>query len=97
MNEEEYTFRHQNRQNRKEKRHREPISRRERDIVRSLSYGKTHKEIGTEMFIATTTVSKHIQNAGRKLNINKETALSRWITEDEFMIKPFNRNENKTA
>jgi DNA-binding NarL/FixJ family response regulator len=61
----------------------EPISKRELTIVQSLSHGKVHKVIANEHHLATSTVSTHIRNVSRKLGINKETELSRWVTEFE--------------
>jgi DNA-binding NarL/FixJ family response regulator len=85
-----YKMRKSNRQSRKrEKRFKEPLSRREWEVVVNLSYGKTHKQIGTELFIATTTVSKHIQNVMRDMDIDKETLLSRRVTELQNGIIPF--------
>ena len=60
-----------------------PLTESEEKVCMPLSYGKTHKEIANDLDIATNTVSKHIQNAMGKLGINKETALSRRITEQQ--------------
>ena len=82
-------FKHQNRQNRHEvRRFREPISHRERTIATRLSYGQTHKEIANDLFIAKTTVSKHLSNTMERLGLHKETELSRWITETENGLIP---------
>lgn len=60
-----------------------PLTEAEERVCMPLSYGKTHKEIGADLDIATNTVSKHIQNAMGKLGLNKETALSRRMTEQQ--------------
>lgn len=83
-----YKMRKPNRQAKME-RMKQPISKREFEIVKSLSHGKTHKEIADQLFLAPSTVSTHIRNASSKLGIDKETALSRWVTEFENGIIHF--------
>lgn len=73
----------ESRTDRKQRRRFYPLTASEEKVCMPLSYGKTHKEIADDLDIATNTVSKHIQNAMGKLGINKETALSRRITEQQ--------------
>ncbi len=51
----------------------EPLSPREREILQWVASGKTDEEIGEILTIATTTVTKHVENAKRKLNVFRRT------------------------
>ena len=57
------------------RRNHEPISKQEMKVLELLRHGKIHKEIGNELNIATSTVSKHVNNVSHRLKVNKETAL----------------------
>ena len=46
----------------------EPLTERERQILRLLAQGKLNKEISADLFISIDTVKKHIKNIYRKIN-----------------------------
>ncbi|MEK9951462.1 MAG: response regulator transcription factor [Curvibacter sp.] len=48
----------------------EPLSPREREILRGIARGASNKEIGTALGIAETTVKIHVQNVLRKLGVS---------------------------
>ncbi|MFI5212061.1 MAG: LuxR C-terminal-related transcriptional regulator, partial [Ignavibacteria bacterium] len=48
----------------------EPISQREREILELLSHGYKNKEIGDRLFLAPTTIKKHVYNLYQKLNVH---------------------------
>ncbi len=51
------------------------ISRREKEILKQLVYGKTNKEIGEYLFISKFTVDTHIRNIKEKLGMSKKGEL----------------------
>ncbi len=51
----------------------EPLSDREREVLRLLDSSLSNQEIGVELFIATSTVKTHINNLYRKLGVEKRT------------------------
>lgn len=48
----------------------EPLSPRERDILRGIARGASNKEIGASLGIAETTVKIHVQHVLRKLDVS---------------------------
>jgi LuxR family transcriptional regulator, maltose regulon positive regulatory protein len=48
----------------------EPISQREKEILELLSHGYKNKEIGDRLFLASTTVKKHVYNLYQKLDVH---------------------------
>ena len=46
-----------------------PLSGRERDVLRRLSHGRTYKQIGLELGIATSTVRGHLHRIYTKLGV----------------------------
>ena len=52
------------------------LTRRERDILRLLSQGKTNKEISEALFISLETVKTHIKNLLAKTGARSRTALA---------------------
>jgi two-component system nitrate/nitrite response regulator NarL len=48
----------------------EPLSPREREILRGIARGESNKEIGAALGIAETTVKIHVQNVLRKLDVS---------------------------
>ena len=52
------------------------LSRRELEVVRLLSVGRTNREIAQELFVTPKTVEVHLSNAYRKLDIRGRRELS---------------------
>lgn len=50
---------------------REPLSPRERDVVRALARGRTNAVIAAEMFVSLSTVKTHVGNVQAKLSARK--------------------------
>ena len=57
-------------------RKREPagLTARETEIVRLLAHGLTNREIADQLFIATGTVRRHLENIFEKLDVHTRTA-----------------------
>jgi LuxR family maltose regulon positive regulatory protein len=51
----------------------EPLSTRERDVLRLLASGRTNEEIAGELSVAVTTAKKHISNIIGKLGVRNRT------------------------
>jgi pimeloyl-ACP methyl ester carboxylesterase/DNA-binding CsgD family transcriptional regulator len=52
----------------------EVLTTREREVLRWVARGKTNAEIATALYIAESTVRKHLQNAYEKLGVSSRTA-----------------------
>jgi DNA-binding CsgD family transcriptional regulator len=57
-----------------DKRARERLTPKERQVARWLAQAKTNWEIGTILGISTRTVEKHVENLLRKLDVENRTA-----------------------
>ena len=56
----------------------EPLSERELDVLNLMANGRTNQAIADELFIALSTVKKHINNIYGKLNVpNRTQAINR--------------------
>jgi LuxR family transcriptional regulator, maltose regulon positive regulatory protein len=51
----------------------EPLSEREREVLRLLASGRTNQEIADELSVAVTTAKKHISNIIGKLGARNRT------------------------
>ena len=49
----------------------DPISKRESEIIECLSHGLSEKEIGEKLFISPKTVKNHMDSIRRKLGVSK--------------------------
>jgi LuxR family maltose regulon positive regulatory protein len=49
----------------------EPLSERELDVLRTLPTGLSNREIGEQLFIATSTVRSHLKSIYGKLNVHR--------------------------
>jgi DNA-binding CsgD family transcriptional regulator len=69
------------------------LSAKEQRIARLLAWGMIQKEIADKLRISQQTVSVHLRNIYRKLEIHKETDLCRWWIFYEYGIadNPFKR------
>jgi DNA-binding NarL/FixJ family response regulator len=52
-----------------------PLSDREREVLRLVARGYTYKTIGAELFIAEKTVENHVRNILGKLHLNRKQEL----------------------
>lgn len=51
----------------------DPLTDREKDVLKYISLGKTNKEIGEIIFISENTVKYHLQNKYKKLGATNQT------------------------
>ncbi|MBN2003650.1 MAG: hypothetical protein JXA21_09865 [Anaerolineae bacterium] len=65
----------------------EPLSARELEILHLVAAGKTNKAIGAELFLATGTVKKHLNNIFGKLSVQNRTACVARARELHLLIK----------
>jgi DNA-binding NarL/FixJ family response regulator len=49
------------------------LTGRELDVLSLLAYGKSNKEIGTNLYITETTVKSHLRSIFAKLNVLSRT------------------------
>ncbi len=54
------------------------LSRRELEVLRLLTAGRTSAEIATELFISTRTAEHHIQNIYTKVGVSNRASATRW-------------------
>lgn len=50
-----------------------PLAKRETEILKLLSHGKTYTQIADELVISRDTVRTHLRNIYRKLHVNKKS------------------------
>jgi len=63
---------------------REPLTTREREIIKLIAEGKSSKEIGELLFISSRTVQHHRANMQRKLNIKKTADLVKYAIQKGY-------------
>ncbi len=51
----------------------DPLSERELEILKLVADGFSNPEIGRKLFVATSTVKRHINNIYAKLNVHSRT------------------------
>jgi DNA-binding NarL/FixJ family response regulator len=56
----------------------DPLTTREREVLKLIAEGKSSKEIGHLLFISVLTVNNHRANIMEKLNLNKATDLVKY-------------------
>jgi DNA-binding NarL/FixJ family response regulator len=62
----------------------EPLTVREREIVKLIAEGKSSREIGRLLFISSRTVQHHRANIMRKLNIKKTADLVKYAIQKGY-------------
>jgi DNA-binding NarL/FixJ family response regulator len=63
----------------------EPLTVREREIVKLIAEGKSSKEIGELLFISSRTVQHHRANIMRKLNLKKTADLVKYAIQRGYV------------
>ena len=59
----------------------DPLTPREREVLRLIARGYTYKEIARELYISIKTVETHVSSVLRKLQLSTRHQLARWATE----------------
>jgi DNA-binding NarL/FixJ family response regulator len=63
----------------------EPLTTREKEVLKLIAEGKTSKEIGDLLFISFRTVNRHRSTIMQKLRINKNTDLVKYAIENKYI------------
>jgi DNA-binding NarL/FixJ family response regulator len=63
----------------------EPLTVRERQIIKLIAEGKSSKEIGALLFISSRTVQHHRSNIMKKLNLKKTTDLVKYAIQKGYV------------
>jgi DNA-binding CsgD family transcriptional regulator len=61
------------------------LSRRELEVLRLVSDGKTAGEIASQLFISTRTAEHHIQNIYTKIGVSSRAAATRWAVSHDVV------------
>jgi len=64
----------------------EPLSIREREIVKLIAEGKSSKQIGELLFISSRTVQHHRANIMKKLNLKKTADLVKYAIQKGYVV-----------
>ncbi|MFE1831494.1 response regulator [Streptomyces yangpuensis] len=59
----------------------EPLTERERDVVRCLARGMTNAEIAGELYVSLSTVKTHLANVQTKLDARNRVEIAAWAWE----------------
>jgi DNA-binding NarL/FixJ family response regulator len=57
------------------------LTAREREALRLIARGYTHKELAIELLIATKTIESHVCAVLRKLQLSTRHQIARWVSE----------------
>ncbi len=60
----------------------EPLTGRERDVVRLVARGLTNEELAAELFVTRSTVKTHLANVQRKLGVRNRVEIAAWAWEN---------------
>ncbi|MBO2453462.1 response regulator transcription factor [Actinomadura barringtoniae] len=66
----------------------EPLTARERDVVRLLAQGRTNAEIAAALFISTATVKTHVASIGRKVSARNRVGIAAWAWDTGYGREP---------
>jgi DNA-binding NarL/FixJ family response regulator len=66
----------------------EPLTDREKDVIRLLGQGMSNKEIGTALFITERTARTYVSNILGKLGLASRTQAALWAVEHKFAQTP---------
>jgi len=61
------------------------LSRRELEVLRLVSDGRTASEIASQLFISTRTAEHHVQNIYTKIGVSSRAAATRWAVAHEVV------------
>jgi NarL family two-component system response regulator LiaR len=73
---------------RKEPEPAEPLTDREKDVLRLLGQGMSNKEIGSELFITERTARTYVSNILGKLGLQSRTQAALWAVEHRLVEPP---------
>lgn len=63
------------------RRKKDPLTNRERDVLKGIRTGQTDKEIASDLGISEGTVGNHVQSILKRLRCrSRAQALGRWLT-----------------
>jgi DNA-binding CsgD family transcriptional regulator len=62
------------------------LSRRELEVLRLVSDGRTAGEIASRLFISTRTAEHHIQNIYTKIGVSSRAAATRWAVAHDVVV-----------
>ncbi len=62
----------------------EPLTEREKDVLRLLGQGKSNKEIGADLFITERTARTYVSNILGKLGLASRTQAALWAVENKL-------------
>ncbi|MCI3929985.1 response regulator [Streptomyces sp. AN091965] len=65
----------------------EPLTQRERDVVRALARGRTNAEIAAELYVSLSTVKSHLANVQAKLAARNRVEIAAWAWESGLATK----------
>jgi DNA-binding NarL/FixJ family response regulator len=66
----------------------EPLTDREKDVLRLLGQGMSNKEIGAELFITERTARTYVSNILGKLGLQSRTQAALWAVEHKLVEAP---------
>jgi NarL family two-component system response regulator LiaR len=66
----------------------EPLTDREKDVLRLLGQGMSNKEIGAALFITERTARTYVSNILGKLGLQSRTQAALWAVEHRFVEAP---------
>lgn len=66
----------------------EPLTDREREVVRCLARGLTNAEIAAELYVSLSTVKTHLANVQTKLNARNRVEIAAWAWESGLAGTP---------
>ncbi len=63
-----------------------PLSRREIEVVRAITRGRTNQEIAAELFISLSTVKSHVAGVQQKLGLRNRVEIAAWAWESRLVV-----------
>lgn len=74
-----------------------PLSEREREILRLVSQGKSNKQIALDLFISVNTVKVHVSNIYEKIGVSSRTEATLYAIENRLIPNPDSGSMDKLA